>query len=154
MMSNNVTSANEMQKQKILLIAYSLGLCMFFVLRVLRNNQEFLFFSGVLAGLFLLYNFKLFSIPKIRTIYLGIVVLLGIIFVVVQKETISMLFPLTAFILSLLFRAVFLKMYNNEPQVDILLNKNSNRLFSFTLFFTIAISWIVIVVVFMDHYIV
>lgn len=145
---------NQQPKQKWFLIGYCCFIALFFFLRVARNNQEYLFFSGVLAALYYFYNNTLFSFNILKYVYLFIDVLLCSVFIIIGKETISMLFPLTTYLLLFLGRFVFIGISKREPVMDILLQKNSDRFYTLMMFLFIISSWVMIVVKFMDKKIV
>ncbi|MCC6250881.1 MAG: hypothetical protein IT238_00290 [Bacteroidia bacterium] len=138
-------------RQKILFMAYCLFLVVFFILRVIRNNQEFLFFSGVLASLYYFYNNEIFKFKYLKRVYFTLDSFLSTIFIVIGKETISMLFPLTTFILLFCGRFIFLKIKNREPNLDILLHKDSDRLYSLIIFACAVLCWIIVLIKYMDH---
>lgn len=144
----------ENPRQALFLFGYCCFIALFFFLRVARNNQEFLFFSGVLAALYYFYNNTLFSFPILKYVYLVIDVLLCSVFVIIGKETISMLFPLTTYLTLYVGRFIFLTTSKREPHIDILLQKNSDRLYTFIMFIIIVSCWVGIVIKFMDKKIV
>lgn len=141
-------------RQKWFLIGYCSFILLFFVLRVLRNNQEFLFFSGVLAALYYFYNNSLFSFAILKYVYLAIDVVLCLVFVAIGKETISMLFPLTTYLLLFAGRFIFIGLFKREPRIDILLQNNSDKLYTILMFMSIIACWVAIVIKFMDKHIV
>lgn len=144
----------ENQRQKWFLIAYCCFIVLFFILRILRNNQEFLFFSGVLAALYYFYNNTLFSYSILKYVYLCIDILLFLVFLAIRKESISMLFPITTYLFLFTGRLAFVQLFKREPRIDILLQKGSDRLYTFVLFICVIISWVIIEVRFMDMHIV
>jgi hypothetical protein len=149
---NNIISFfKSNDRQKWFLIGYCSFILLLIVLRILRNNQEFLYFSGVLAGLYYFYNNNLFSYKLLKYVYLMIDVLLCLVFIAIRKETISMLFPLTTFLFLLVGRFIFLGIFNREPRIDVLLNRESDKLYTFLMFILIVTSWVAIIVKFMDQ---
>ncbi len=142
------------ERQKWFLLAYCSFLLLLFVLRVLRNNQEFLFFSGVLAALYYFYNNSLFSFTILKYVYLAIDVLLCLVFIAIGKESISMLFPVITYLWLFAGRFLFMLLIKREPNIDILLQKYSDRIYTLVLFICVVFSWIFIVVKFMDKHIV
>jgi hypothetical protein len=149
-----ITFFNAEPRQKWFLIGYCCFIALFFFLRVARNNQEYLFFSGVLAALYYFYNNTLFSFNILKYVYLFIDVMLCTVFIVIGKETISMLFPLTTYLLLFAGRFVFINLFKREPFIDILLQKSSDRFYTLIMFLLIISSWVAIVVKFMDKKIV
>lgn len=145
---------NENPRQKWFLIGYCCFIGLFFFLRVARNNQEYLFFSGVLAALYYFYNNALFSFKILKYVYLLIDVLLCSVFIIIGKETLSMLFPLTTFLFLFIGRLAFITLLKREPKIDILLQKNSDKLYTLIMFLSIISCWVGIVVKFMDKKIV
>lgn len=141
-------------RQKWFLIGYCAFISLFFFLRVARNNQEFLFFSGVLAALYYFYNNTLFSFTILKYVYLAIDVLLCLVFVAIGKETISMLFPLTTYLLLFCGRIIFMTIFKREPKIDILMQNNSDKLYTLFMFLCIITCWVAIVIKFMDKQIV
>lgn len=141
-------------RQKWFLIGYCAFISLFFVLRVLRNNQEFLFFSGVIAALYYFYNNTLFTFTILKYVYLCIDVLLCLVFIAIGKETISMLFPLTTYLLLFSGRFVFLSLIKREPKIDILMQNDSDKFYTFLMFVCIISCWVAIVIKFMDKQIV
>jgi hypothetical protein len=141
-------------RQKWFLIGYCSFIVLFFMLRVLRNNQEFLFFSGVMAALYYFYNNTLFTFKYLKYVYLAIDVLLCLVFIAIGKETISMLFPLTTYLLLFFGRFLFLILFNREPKLDMLLQQNCDKLYTFIMFISIIVCWVAIVIKFMDKHIV
>jgi hypothetical protein len=144
----------ENERQKWFLIAYCSFILLLCILRVLRNNQEFLFFSGVLAALYYFYNNSLFSFTLLKYVYFAIDIILFLIFLAIGKETISMLFPITTFCYLLTGRFIFVLLFKREPQIDILLQSNSDKLYTVIMFLCVIATWIAIVAKFMDHHIV
>jgi hypothetical protein len=157
-MSDHINSIHlffkNQPRQKWFLIGYCSFILLFFALRILRNNQEFLFFSGVLAALYYFYNNSLFSFTILKYVYLAIDVLLCLVFIAIGKETISMLFPLTTYVLLFLGRLLFMGIIKREPKIDILMQDNSDKLYTFFMFLSIIACWVAIVVKFMDKHIV
>jgi len=141
-------------RQKWLLIAYCAFILLFFALRILRNNQEFLFFSGVIAALYYFYNNTLFSFSILKYVYLTIDLLLCLVFVLIGKESLSMLFPLTTYLFLFMGRIVFINLFKREPKIDILLQKGSDRLYTVIVMLCIISSWIALLVKFMDKQVV
>ena len=141
-------------RQKWMLIGYCAFILLFFALRILRNNQEFLFFSGVIAALYYFYNNELFRFSILKYVYLTIDVLLCLVFIAIGKESLSMLFPLTTYILLFLGRVIFISTFKREPRIDILLQNNSDRIYTIILMLGIISSWIALLVKFMDKQIV
>lgn len=148
------TFTRDNPRQALFLIGYCCFIALFFFLRVARNNQEFLFFSGVLAALYYFYNNTLFSFRLLKYVYLFIDLLLCSVFIVIGKETISMLFPLTTYLTLFAGRLLFVKIAKREPNIDLLLHKNSDRLYTFIMFLIIISCWVAIVIKFMDKKIV
>ncbi len=157
-MSREVSSLkrffNENPRQKWLLIGYCSFIALFFFLRVARNNQEFLFFSGVLAALYYFYNNELFTYKLLKYVYLLIDIILCVSFIILKKETISMLFPITTYFYLFTGRILFYQISKSEPHIDILLSKGSNRFYTLLMFLLIVVTWIAIVIKFMDNKIV
>jgi hypothetical protein len=73
---------------------------------------------------------------------------------VIGKETISMLFPLTTYLTLFAGRLLFVQIAKREPNIDLLLYKNSDRLYTFIMFLIIISCWVAIVIKFMDKKIV
>jgi len=142
------------ERQKWFLIGYCSFIILLFILRILRNNQEFLFFSGVLAALYYFYNNTLFSFTILKYVYFCIDILLFLVFLAIGKETISMLFPITTYIFLFAGRFVFVQLFKREPKIDILLQKDSDKFYTAIMFICVIITWVAIVVKFMDHHIV
>lgn len=141
-------------RQKWLLIGYCSFILLFFVLRVLRNNQEFLYFSGVIAALYYFYNNTLFSFSVLKYVYLGIDLLLCLVFILIGKESLSMIFPLTTYLFLFFGRVCFIKLFKREPKMDILLQNNSDKIYTVLIMLCIITSWIVLLIKFMDKHIV
>jgi hypothetical protein len=141
-------------RQKWLLIGYCVFILLFFALRVLRNNQEFLFFSGVIAALYYFYNNTLFSFSILKYVYLTIDLLLCGVFIMIGKESLSMLFPLTTYLFLFFGRICFIKIAKREPKIDILLQNKSDKLYTLFIMFCIVSSWIAILIKFMDKQVV
>lgn len=141
-------------RQKWLLIGYCSFILLFFVLRVLRNNQEFLYFSGVIAALYYFYNNTLFSFSVLKYVYLGIDLLLCLVFILIGKESLSMIFPLTTYLFLFFGRLCFIKLFKREPKMDILLQNNSDKIYTVLIMLCIITSWIVLLIKFMDKHIV
>jgi hypothetical protein len=141
-------------RQKWMLIGYCAFILLFFVLRILRNNQEFLFFSGVIAALYYFYNNELFRFSILKYVYLTIDVLLCLVFIAIRKESLSMLFPLTTYILLFIGRYIFINIFKREPRIDILLQNKSDKIYTIILMLSIISSWIVLLVKLMDKRIV
>jgi hypothetical protein len=81
-------------------------------------------------------------------------VLLCTVFIAIGKESLSMLFPLTTYILLFLGRFIFISLFKREPRIDILLQNNSDRFYTIILMIAIISSWIALLVKFMDKQIV
>lgn len=137
-------------RQKWFLIGYCSFILLFFFLRVFRNNQEYLFFSGVLAALYYFYNNTLFSFTILKYVYLAIDVLLCCVFIAIGKESLSMLFPLTTYILLFIGRFLFIKLFKREPKIDILLQNQSDKFYTVFMFICIISSWVFMLIKFMD----
>jgi hypothetical protein len=141
-------------RQKWLLIAYCAFIVLFFILRILRNNQEFLFFSGVIAALYYFYNNELFKFNILKYVYLSIDVLLCFVFIAIGKESLSILFPLTTYIFLFIGRYIFIGAFKREPRIDILLQRNTDKFYTLILMLCIISSWIALLIKFMDKHIV
>lgn len=144
----------DQPKQKWLLISYCAFILLFFALRILRNNQEFLFFSGVIAALYYFYNNELFRFKILKYVYLTIDVLLCLVFIAIGKESLSMLFPLITYLWLFLGRYIFINLFKREPYIDILLQNKSDKLYTVLLMLGIIGSWVAMLIKFMDKNIV
>lgn len=149
--NNNINTFFKNQpRQKWFLIGYCSFILLFFFLRVFRNNQEYLFFSGVLAALYYFYNNTLFSFTILKYVYLAIDVLLCCVFIAIGKESLSMLFPLTTYVLLFIGRFLFIKLFNREPKIDILLQNQCDKFYTVFMFICIISCWVFMLVKFMD----
>ena len=141
-------------RQKWMLLAYLGLITLFFFLRFARNNAEFLFFSGVLEGFFLIYNNEIFEHRLLRKVYFIICSITALLAFSIKREFLGMSFSLVAFLIYMGYRHLFISIYHRSPKVDPLLQNNCDKLFSIALFISILAVWLAELIWLMDRYVV
>lgn len=136
----------EKKRQELIVIFYGVAVIFFIALRFLRKNPEFLFFSGILDSLFIIYNYRLLHYQKVTISYFFLTLISFIVSFWLMPEGLSMRFPLITLLFTFITRLIFLRINKREPKVDLLLAKNTDRIYSLILFIFCSSLWIYIIV--------
>lgn len=133
------------KKQNIIFAVYVALVILIVVLRIVRKNPEFLFFGGVIASLFIIYNYQLFQSKKHFIYYFLISILMAASWFTNQAEMLAFVFPLVTLCFVGINRVIFMQLKKREPIVDITLGASSDKLY--TLYILLIAIFIYIVLI-------
>lgn len=138
------------QNQYLIFVFFLLLVIGFISASYIRHNNEFLFFSGILASMFQLYNYPLYENKSILKLYLLADIFLLAFSFVVGNHAFSMKFPLISIFLVLVARAVFLKLKGIYPEDEKLKEKWMLWVYNIFIYTSSLAIWILLIFLFMD----
>ena len=138
------------QNQHLIFIFFLTLVFGFILASVVRNNDEFLFFSGIIGSMFQLYNYPLYEDKSLLRRYLVSDVLFLAISLVVGNHAFSLQFPIITILFVLMARAIFFRWQGVYPEDKNLPQKWKLWLYnSFIYLFVLGI-WILLILLYLD----
>jgi hypothetical protein len=138
------------QNQQLIFIFFLTLVFGFMLASVVRNNDEFLFFSGILGSMFQLYNYPLYEDKSLLRRYLVSDLAFLAISLFVGKHAFSLQFPIITILFVLMARAIFFRWQGVYPEDKNLPQKWKLWLYnSFIYLFVLGI-WILLILLYLD----
>lgn len=116
----------------------------------IRRNDEFLFFSGILASMFQLYNYPLFENKSILKLYLIADVFFLAISLFVGNHAFSLQFPIITMVLIMISRAGFYRLTGVYPEDEKLKQKWMLWLYNSIIYLLSLGIWILLIFLYLD----
>lgn len=138
------------QNQNLIFLFFLILVFGFMLASVVRNNDEFLFFSGILGSMFQLYNYPLYEDKSLLRRYLLSDLVFLAISMVVGKHAFSLKFPIITILFVLMARAIFFKWQGLYPEDKNLLQKWKLWLYNAIIYLSVLGIWILMILLYLD----